>query len=69
MIPRIEIDSELGRLERLLPRLVAELPPQEVLTAFAAEADSLSRVAAPEDVAHIRQRISEMLSAGGLIPR
>jgi hypothetical protein len=68
MIPQIDIDTELRRLERLLPRLVAELPPEEVLQAFATEADSLSHVAAVDDVTRIRTRIGRMLATAGLIP-
>ena len=37
-----ETEAELRRLEALIPKLVAELPADEVLDAFAAEAETLT---------------------------
>lgn len=65
---RREIDAELARLERRLPELVRECPPDEVLEAFAAEAEQLTEQDAGDDIAYVREKITCMLAAQGLIP-
>ncbi|MBO9716162.1 MAG: hypothetical protein J7507_04975 [Pseudoxanthomonas sp.] len=68
MQDKTDIDAELGRLESLLPGLVAELPTEDVLKAFAAEAESLNAHAPAEHEAYIARRINCMLAAAGLVP-
>ena len=67
MKTRAEIDAELDRLERRLPELVQECPPDEVLEAFAAEAEPLTEQAPAEHHAHITGRINCLLASAGLI--
>lgn len=66
MKTRAEIDAELSRLENVIPRLVAELPAEEVLEAFAGEAEVLREDGS--DPAYVSSRIDCMLSSAGLIP-
>lgn len=68
MKTRAEIDAELARLEQVLPKLIDECEPDEVLEAFAAEAETLTEQAGADDVAHIQGRIDCMLASAGLIP-
>lgn len=65
---RADIDAELTRLERVLPKLIDECEPDEVLEALAAEAETLTEHAGAEDAAHIHGRIDCMLASAGLIP-
>ena len=62
-----ETEAELRRLEALIPKLVAELPADEVLEAFAAEAETLTEQAGDESP-QIQGRIDCMLASAGLIP-
>jgi hypothetical protein len=68
MHPHVDIESELRRLQDLLPMLVARLPAEEVLAAFAAEADSLAGLSSPVEIALVRERIARMLARAGLLP-
>lgn len=68
MHPHLDIESELRRLQDLLPMLVARLPAEEVLAAFAAEADSLAGLSSPVEIALVRERIARMLARAGLLP-
>ncbi|WP_125077030.1 hypothetical protein [Pseudoxanthomonas sp. SGT-18] len=68
MKTRAEIDAELQRLEQRLPCLVDECEPDEVLEAFACEAERLVEHAPADQVEHIHATISCMLAAAGLIP-
>jgi hypothetical protein len=68
MKSKADIDAELGRLEVLLPGLVAALPAEEVLKAFAAEAEPLNSHAPAEHEAYIARRINCMLASAGLVP-
>lgn len=68
MKSRADIDAELTRLEQVLPKLIDECEPDEVLEAFAAEAETLTEQAGADDVAHIQGRIDCMLASAGLIP-
>lgn len=65
---RAEIDAELARLERRLPELARECPPDEVLEAFAAEAEHLTEHRAGDEITYVREKITCMLAAQGLIP-
>lgn len=62
-----ETEAELRRLEAMIPKLVAELPADEVLEAFAAEAETLTEQAGDE-APQIQGRIDCMLASAGLIP-
>lgn len=68
MKTREEIDAELARLERRLKELPQECPPDEVLEAFACEAERLVEHAPADQIEHIHATISCMLAAAGLIP-
>ena len=68
MKSRSDIDTELARLEALLPGLVARLPAAQVLDAFAAEARPLTEQVAEEHQAEVTRRLNCMLAAAGLVP-
>lgn len=68
MRTREQIDAELARLERRLKDLPEECHPDEVLEAFAGEAECLIEHAPADQVEHIHAMISCMLAAAGLIP-
>ncbi|UWX03878.1 hypothetical protein H1235_15485 [Pseudoxanthomonas sp. NC8] len=68
MNSKADIDTEIARLETVLPRLVAELPPEEVLKAFAAEAEALNANAPAEHEAYIARRLNCMLASAGPVP-
>ena len=68
MKTKAEIDAELTRLETLLPGLIAELEADEVLEAFAAEAETLTREAPEEQQAYVTWRINCLLASAGLVP-
>jgi len=63
-----EIDAELTMLEQVLPKLIDECEPDEVLKAFAVEAEALAEQADEKDSARIHDRIQCLLSSAGLIP-
>jgi len=63
-----DIDTELGRLGTLLPGLIAELPADKVLEAFAEEARTLTEQVPDEQRAYVTHRINCLLAAAGLIP-
>ncbi|WP_372018113.1 hypothetical protein [Pseudoxanthomonas sp. 10H] len=63
-----DIDAELGRLETLLPGLVAELPAEDVLKAFAREAERLNARVPAEHEAYVARRINCLLASAGLVP-
>ena len=65
MHPHVDIESELRRLQDLLPMLVARLPAEEALAAFAAEADSLAALSSPVEIALVRERIGGELDKTG----
>lgn len=67
MKTKAEIDAELDRLERRIPELIRDYPPEEVLEAFAAEAESL-REQPGEFATYVAGRIDCMLASAGLIP-
>ena len=68
MKTKADIDAELGRLETLLPGLIAELPAGDVLHAFATEAAALNAQAPAEHEAYVAGRINCMLASAGLVP-
>lgn len=68
MKTREEIDVELARLERRLQDLPQECHPDEVVEAFAGEAERLVEHAPADQVEHIHATISCMLASAGLIP-
>lgn len=68
MKTREEIDAELRRLERRLRELPGEVQADEVIEAFAAEAERLVEQAPADQVEHVHATISCMLAAAGLIP-
>lgn len=68
MKTKADVDAELARLETLLPSLIAELPPEDVLGAFANEAEMLTELPPAGHEAYIRDRITCMLGSAGLIP-
>ena len=68
MHPHVDIESKLRRLQDLLPMLVARLPAEEALAAFAAEGDSLAALSSPVEIALVRERIARMLARAGLLP-
>ena len=61
-------DDALARLQQRLDTLVRERPRDEVLDAFAAEAEPLILSLPAEDEARVNRRINCMLAAAGLIP-
>jgi hypothetical protein len=61
--------SGLARLERGLKDLPKECHPDEILEAFAGEAECLIEHAPADQVAHIHATIRCILAAAGLIPR
>ena len=68
MKTQAEVDAELDRLERLIPDLVRDYPADEVLAAFAGEAERLQETAPLGLEAHVFGRINSMLLKAGLIP-
>ncbi|KAF1686162.1 hypothetical protein B1992_09525 [Pseudoxanthomonas broegbernensis] len=68
MKTRADIHAELERLERRLPRLMAELAADKVLEAFAAEAETLTRRLPAEHEAYVNRQLNCMLAAAGLVP-
>jgi hypothetical protein len=68
MKTRAEIDVELARLARVLPKLIDECEPDDVLEAFAAESEIMTEVAGPDDAAYVQDRIQCLLLSAGLIP-
>lgn len=68
MKTRAEIDAELARLEQLLPNLVSDCDPDEVLEAFAAEADALIEHVPAEQASYVSGKIDCLLASAGLIP-
>jgi hypothetical protein len=68
MKTKAEVDAELDRLERIIPELIAQYEPGEVLEAFAGEAEQLTELPPIGHEAYIRDRISCMLASAGLIP-
>lgn len=68
MKTRDDINAELARLERRLTDLPQECPPDEVLEAFAREAERLVELAPADQVERIHSTISCMLDSAGLIP-
>ena len=69
MKSRAEVDAELAGLEALIPMLVAEYAPDELLEAFAGEAEVLIEHVPAEHPLHIRESIDLMLVAAELIPQ
>ncbi|AKC87016.1 hypothetical protein [Pseudoxanthomonas suwonensis] len=63
-----DIDAELARLERRLPELIARHDGPDVLEAFAAEAEPLTRDVPAEHEAYVNSRLNCMLAAAGLVP-
>jgi len=69
MNSRADIDAELARLEKRLPELIARHPEgEDVLRAFSAEAESLTRNLPAEHEAYANGRLNCMLASAGLIP-
>lgn len=68
MKTRDQIDAEFARLKRRLTDLPQECHPDEVLGAFAGEAEHLVEEAPAGHVEHIQASISCMLASAGLIP-
>jgi hypothetical protein len=68
MKTRDQIDAELARLDRRLKDLPEECHPDEILEAFAGEAECLIEHAPPDQVEHIHATIGCMLAVAGLIP-
>lgn len=68
MRSKADIDAELARLEALLPELVARMPAEDVLKAFAAEAETLSSHTPAELEAYVARRINCTLASAGLVP-
>lgn len=64
---RAEIDSELTRLECRLPELLRECLPDEVLEAFAAEAECLVEHAPEDQVDYVHDTICRLLRSAGLV--
>lgn len=65
---RAQIEQELQRLEAAIPGLIAQYAPEDVLEAFAGEAEKLENETPAEDRGYVNARISCMLAAAGLIP-
>ena len=69
MNSRADIDAELARLEKRLPELIAQhADGEDVLRAFSAEAESLTRNLPAEHEAYANGRLNCMLASAGLIP-
>lgn len=58
-----ETEAELRRLEALIPKLVAELPADEVLEAFAAEAETLTEQAGDESPCQRRLKSDPLVAS------
>lgn len=67
MRTRAEIDTELARLEALLPAIVEQYG-DEWSEAFAGEAEKIESSVPAEHSAYVSGRISCMLASAGLIP-
>lgn len=67
MNAKADIDAELDRLQDRLRALLAERPRDEVLDAFAREAQPLIERSSAEHAAYIQDRIHDMLVDAGAI--
>lgn len=63
-----EVDAELARLEGLIPDLIAQYPAEQVLEAFAGEAEVLREQPPAGMEQYVAGKINAMLAAAGLIP-
>ena len=69
MKSRAEVDAELAGLEALIPMLVSEYAPDDLLEAFAGEAEVLTERVPADHALHVRETIDRMLVAAKLIPQ
>ena len=67
-ILRPELDAALDALEQRLPGIIEKTRPEDVMEAFAGEADPIREAAGPEDAEHVNDRLQCMLRDAGLIP-
>ncbi len=65
---RIALDSMLDELERDLQMLTLNsADSDDVLGAFAGQADTIEASAGAEDLAHVQERIKSILASHGII--
>lgn len=68
MTTKEDIDTQLDLLEQRLQQLVAQVPREEVLDAFALDAQVLTQAPPVEYIAYIVGRIERMLAEAGVVP-
>ncbi|AAM40741.1 hypothetical protein JH271_07760 [Xanthomonas campestris pv. campestris] len=65
---RSELDAHLDALQDALPNVASDEDADFDYLDFQARAEAVLHSAAPEDAAHVRGRIDDMLASAGLIP-
>jgi hypothetical protein len=66
---RSKLDDLLDELERDLAMLIMEGTDQEDLwLVFAGQAEAIEAQASPDDLAHVKLRMNEILAARGIVP-
>jgi hypothetical protein len=64
---RVELDAMLDELDRDLQMLVMdETCPEDLWQVFAAQADAIESAAGSDDLAHVRGRMNDILTAQGI---
>jgi hypothetical protein len=65
---RSELDNMLDELERDLTMLVMEgTEADDLWTVFAGQADAIEANAGPDDLAHVKLRMNDILIAHGIV--
>jgi hypothetical protein len=64
---RAELDAMLDELDRDLQMLVMDdTCPEDLWRVFAAQADAIESAAGPDDLAHVRARMNDILAKQGI---
>lgn len=68
MKDRAQLDEEIDELAAWMPTMLAETEEASQLDAFAGRAELIEEQAAPDDAAHVRERLHRILIEHCLIP-
>lgn len=68
MKDRAELDEEIDALAAWLPAMLAETDEASQMDAFAGRAQLIEDQSAPDDAAHVRERLQRILVQHCLVP-
>lgn len=68
MKDRAELDEEIDDLAAWMPTMLAETDEASQMDAFAGRAELIEDQAAPDDAAHVRERLQRLLVDNCMVP-